>query len=125
MAWFSKKQSCVAQSSCEAEYVAAANLSNELTWWRQLSADMGQTSDEPLTIWCDNQSAGILSQHAGKFGTTKHIALKYHVLRQRQANGEVVVRWCSAANQLADIFTKNTQVGQFKRVATLILETKI
>lgn len=123
VAWYSKAQTCIAQSSCEAEYVAAASLSNELVWWRTLRADMGLKDSGPLTIHCDNQSAGVLAQHAGKFEATKHILLKYHVLRARQRDGEVVVRWCPASAQLADILTKNATISHFLRIASQILGT--
>jgi hypothetical protein len=125
VAWSSKAQTCIAQSSCEAEYVAAASLSNELVWWRQLREDMGLADTGPLTIHCDNQSAGVLAQHSGKFEATKHILLKYHVLRSRQADGEVVVRWCPASAQVADLLTKNAQVGHFLKMATLILGSSV
>jgi hypothetical protein len=121
VAWHSKAQTCIAQSSCEAEYVAAASLSNELVWWRTLRADMGLTDSGPLTIHCDNQAAGVLAQHAGKFEATKHILLKYHVLRARQEDGEVVVRWCPASAQVADLLTKNAQVGHFLKMGSRIL----
>ena len=125
VAWYSKKQSCISQSSCEAEYVAAASLSNELVWWRQLLMDVGCDTSLPLEIFSDNKAAGVLAQHSGNFERTKHIRLRYHVLRARQADGEVVVRWCPASEQLADIFTKNTAVGHFKTIASRILGASI
>ena len=82
---------------------------------------MGLTDSGPLTIHCDNQAAGVLAQHAGKFEATKHILLKYHVLRARQGDGEVVVRWCPALAQVADLLTKNAQVGHFLKMGSRIL----
>ena len=125
VAWYSKQQSSISQSSCEAEYVAACSLSNELVWWRTLLESVGVTNLAPLDIWCDNKSAGVLAQHSGNFERTKHIRLRYHVLRERQKIGEVIVRWCPASSQLADILTKNVGIGDFKRVAFQILGASI
>ena len=125
VAWFSKRQSCIAQSSCEAEYVSACSLSNELAWWRVLMEDVGFVLNAPLEIWCDNKSAGVLAQHSGNFERTKHIRLRYHVLRERQKDGEVVVRWCPASYQLADILTKNAGVAHFKDMASRLLGASV
>ena len=39
VSWKSKKQTCVALSTVEAEYVALANGTQEITWLRQLSIE--------------------------------------------------------------------------------------
>ena len=125
VAWYSKQQSSISQSSCEAEYVAACSLGNELSWWRTLLESVGVINIPALDIWCDNKSAGVLAQHSGNFERTKHIRLRYHVLRERQKLGEVVVRWCPASSQLADILTKNVGVQVFKHMASRILGASI
>ncbi|KAL0413716.1 UNVERIFIED_CONTAM: Retrovirus-related Pol polyprotein from transposon RE2 [Sesamum radiatum] len=55
--WVSKKQATVAQSSVEAEYIAAAATSNQATWLRRILEDMGEKQEEPTTIYCNNKSA--------------------------------------------------------------------
>ena len=87
--------------------------------------DVGFVLNAPLEIWCDNKSAGVLAQHSGNFERTKHIRLRYHVLRERQKDGEVVVRWCPASYQLADILTKNAGVAHFKDMASRLLGASV
>ncbi|KAL0383683.1 UNVERIFIED_CONTAM: Myosin-6 [Sesamum calycinum] len=53
--WASKKQAIVAQSSTEAEDIAAAATSNQATWLRRILEDMRQKQEEPTTIYCDNK----------------------------------------------------------------------
>ncbi|KAK4380823.1 Retrovirus-related Pol polyprotein from transposon RE2 [Sesamum angolense] len=53
--WASKKQATVAQSSAEAEYIAAAATSNQTIWLRRILEDMGEKQEEPTTIYCDKQ----------------------------------------------------------------------
>ena len=40
ISWFSRKQSCVALSITEAEYVAACSASCEVVWMRKLLSDL-------------------------------------------------------------------------------------
>ncbi|KAL0359588.1 UNVERIFIED_CONTAM: hypothetical protein Sangu_0808200 [Sesamum angustifolium] len=55
--WASNKQANVAQSSAEAEYIAAAATSNQAIWLRRILEDIGEKQEEPTTIYCDNKSA--------------------------------------------------------------------
>ena len=53
ISWFSRKQSCVALSTAEAEYVAACSASCEVIWIRKLLSNL---FDLPLDATYDNQS---------------------------------------------------------------------
>ena len=53
--WHSKKQSCVALSTAEAEYMALASAAQDAVWLKQLIEELTQSSVKPLTE--DNQSA--------------------------------------------------------------------
>jgi len=123
VAWHSKRQGVVAQSSAEAEYVAAASAANELVWWRSLLVDFGygMQVQEPVDLWCDNSAAVTMADHSGRFETTKHIEMRMHVLRDYQRRGLVMVQWLSAAHQLADIMTKSVSAKTFRQVVEQIL----
>ncbi|KAL0314103.1 UNVERIFIED_CONTAM: Retrovirus-related Pol polyprotein from transposon RE2 [Sesamum angustifolium] len=54
--WASKKQATVAQSSAEAEYIAAAATSNQAIWLRRILEDIGENKRSP------RQSTAITSQ---------------------------------------------------------------
>jgi hypothetical protein len=121
VAWYSKRQGSVAQSSCEAEYVAAASAGKEIVWWRRLLSDFGAKITGPTKLYCDNKSATMLARHSGRFDATKHIALKMHVLREYQSAHALDVTWLPATDMMADIMTKNTEPALFKRMASLIM----
>lgn len=125
VSWRAALQGSVSQSSCEAEYVAGAALGNELVWWRLLCEDMGYPPTGPYPLYCDNEAAKSLAEHAGRFEATKHIKLRYHVLRQYQAEGAVRVIWCPATHQWADVLTKNCAVKHFKRMVSHILGSEV
>jgi transposase InsO family protein len=121
VSWRSVVQSSVAQSSCEAEYIAAGALANEIVWWRLLCNDLGHAMVGASPIRCDSEAAVGMAKHAGKFEATKHVRVKYHVLREYQQERLVQTVWCPSAHQYADVLTKNVAVHTFKRVVDLML----
>ncbi|KAL0321431.1 UNVERIFIED_CONTAM: Retrovirus-related Pol polyprotein from transposon RE1 [Sesamum radiatum] len=96
--WASKKQATVAQSSAEAEYIAAA-ASNQATWLRRILEDMGEKQEEPTTIYCDNKSAIAITKNPVQHNRTKHIDIKYHALREATTRGEIELKYCSTEEQ--------------------------
>jgi hypothetical protein len=54
--WFSQKQSSVAQSTTEAEYVAAASCCSQILWIVHTMRDFGVIF-ERVPLMCDNTSA--------------------------------------------------------------------
>ncbi|KAL0403672.1 UNVERIFIED_CONTAM: Retrovirus-related Pol polyprotein from transposon RE1 [Sesamum radiatum] len=114
--WASKKQATVAQSSAEAEYIAAAAASNQATWLRRILEDMGEKQEEPTTIYCDNKSAIAITKNPVQHNRTKHIDIKYHALREATTRGEIELKYCSTEEQLADMFTKALPRDKFEEL---------
>lgn len=61
---------------------------------------------ELVTIYCDNTSAINISKNLVKHFKTKHIAIKYHLLREQVQEKAVKLEYVPTKEQLADIFTK-------------------
>ncbi|KAL0418687.1 UNVERIFIED_CONTAM: Retrovirus-related Pol polyprotein from transposon RE1 [Sesamum radiatum] len=114
--WASKKQATVAQSSTEAEYIAAAATSNQAIWLRRILEDIGEKQEEPTTIYCDNKSAIAITKNPVQHSRTKHIDIKYHSLREATTRGEIELKYCSTEEQLADIFTKALPRNKFEEL---------
>ena len=55
--WVSKKQKAVAQSTAEAEYVAAAKATSQAIWLRRILEDMGEKQEGGTILYCDNKLA--------------------------------------------------------------------
>ena len=126
MDWSTTRQITIAQSSCEAEYTAAAETANQVTWWRLLLTELTKTRQLPPTkLYCDNKAATILAQHSGRWQATKHIGPLTHKLRQHQETGTVDVTWLSATSMLADILTKNSEPKLFRRLSTIIMGSPV
>jgi hypothetical protein len=54
--WFNRKQTFVALSSTEAEYMAVSMASCESIWLHKLLTGLFDQELEPMVIYCDNQS---------------------------------------------------------------------
>ncbi|GJW15534.1 hypothetical protein Tco_0019667, partial [Tanacetum coccineum] len=105
--WNSKKQSVVAQSSAEAEYISVAGAVNHAIWIRKLLSDLDLTQEVPTAIFCDNKSAIAIAENPVQHGRTKHINVKYHAIREAEKNEEVKLKYCTSETQLADMLTKS------------------
>lgn len=112
--WNSHKQESVAQSSAEAEYVAAANAANQALWLRKVLIDLGIPQTKPTKLFVDNQSAISISQNPIFHERTKHIHMKYHALRDAQKKGEILVQYCCSVDQVVDIMTKVLHRAKFE-----------
>ncbi|MEY5045629.1 MAG: hypothetical protein RL713_854, partial [Bacteroidota bacterium] len=105
ISWYSKKQSVPAQSSAEAEYYAASRAANEAIWLKKLLNELG-FEQKTVTIYEDNQACIALTKNPEDHKRTKHIQVKYHVIRYYVSQGLVKMVYCHTKDQLADIFTK-------------------
>ncbi|XP_065073043.1 uncharacterized protein LOC135697357 [Ochlerotatus camptorhynchus] len=54
--WVSRKQSCVAMSTMEAEYVALSEATQEVVWLRRLLTELNENQRRPTVIFEDNKS---------------------------------------------------------------------
>ncbi|GJV93194.1 retrovirus-related pol polyprotein from transposon TNT 1-94 [Tanacetum coccineum] len=73
--WSAKKQSSVAMSSAEAEYVAAAGCCAQVLWIKSQLADYDVLYDK-VPIFCDNTSAIAISNNPVLHSRTKHIDIR-------------------------------------------------
>jgi len=80
--WFSNKQSSIALSTTEAEYVDVASCCTQLLWMMQTLQDIQITCSPPISILCDNTSAINISKNPIMHSKTKHIPIKYHFLQE-------------------------------------------
>lgn len=87
--WRTKKQSAVALSTTEAEYMAMAECSKHLVWFRRLIYILTQDPPQPTKIklaatslFNDNNRALFLSQEAAINARSKNTQIRNHYIRK-------------------------------------------
>jgi hypothetical protein len=115
VSWSSKKQTSIALSTAEAEYVAAEQCCAQLLWMRQTLRDFGYNLSK-VPLLCDNESAICIADNPVERSRTKHINIRHHFLRDHQQKGDIEVYHISTENQLVDIFTKPLDEKTFCRL---------
>ena len=117
----SKSQAATALSSCEAEYISLALAAQEIVHCRQLLCDLKEEQDGPTVLLCDNIAAGELVKSETHQQRSKHIAIRYHFIRECVQRKEIKVEWCSGQENAADMFTKPLGRVLFQKHATKLL----
>lgn len=112
--WCSKKQQIVAQSTAEAEFIAATAATNQVLWLKKIMCDLQEEQKFSIDVFVDNQAAIAISNNPVFHGKTKHFNIKLYFLREVQQKGEVSLVYCKSEDQLADIFTKPLPVSKFE-----------
>ena len=121
MSWRSKKQTTVALSMAEAEYVALAGATQEAVWMRQLTADLnGEPATEPTVVFEDNQAAIAMAKNPQFHGRSKHILIKYHFVRDKVNDGMINISYCPTTEMIADMLTKGLPTGTFNKLRKMI-----
>ena len=106
ISWNSSKQSVIALSTVEAEYIAATEASKEAVFLRDLFANFFNTVPRTVPIYCDNQGAISLATHAGFHKRTKHIKLQFHFIRAFVKDRTIHLSYIPSNSNLPDMFTK-------------------
>eukprot|EP00253_Pinus_taeda_P011335 PITA_11335 len=119
--WNSKKQSVVALSSTEAEYVAVTSAGTQALWLRKILEEIGEKQVQPTVIYCDNVSAIKLAKNPVHHSRTKHLDMKYHFIIDLVQKKDIELKHINTQHQLADIFTKAVAKDQFLAIRDKIV----
>jgi hypothetical protein len=103
--WGSKKQSCVATSTVQAEFIASSTAVKEATWLRGLMSELD------IPVWkvrlhCDSTGCIANLKNPVNSKYTKHLAIAFHHAREDVIHGNIDLKYIPSAENVADIFTK-------------------
>ena len=104
--WVSELQSFIAQSSMEAETIAANKLLNEILYLQNLFNDTHLLKQEGTPMLIDNQSAIQSAQNPTHHKRTKHFEITEFHLRENTEKGRVVPTKVPSACNTSDLLTK-------------------
>jgi hypothetical protein len=106
ISWASKQQAVVAQSSCEAEYIALGFTARQVLWLRILAEELGFPQNGPSFVACDNRGAIYSSQDPKSHSRLKHIDIRYHFIRSCVNERLIDVHHIPGTQNVADVCTK-------------------
>lgn len=108
ISWKSAKQTCIARSTMEAEFIALDLASLEADWLRSLLADipLWRKPTPSISMHCDSQSAIRVAKNSVYNGKKRHIRVRHVSVRQFIVNGVISLEYVRTEKNLADPFTK-------------------
>jgi hypothetical protein len=115
--WNSKKQSIVATSSTEAEYIAASETVKDMLYVHNLLTEITPVST-PMCLFVDNSGSICISEKNLNNQRTKHIDVRYHHIRDWVQSKVVQIEKIGTLDNTADIFTKPLGVQLFQHHST-------
>ena len=118
--WKTKKQSSVALSSVEAEYMGMCQAAKEAVWITGLLEDFGITLRSPVIIYGDNQGALALVQNPVFHPRSKHIDVQYHFTRELVQSGRITVKYITTKAMIADGLTKSLPRPQHEALTKML-----
>ncbi|VFQ89696.1 unnamed protein product [Cuscuta campestris] len=106
--WKSSKQDTTADSTTEAEYMAAAEAAKEGVWIKKFISELGvvPSINDPIPLFCDNTGAIAQAKEPRSHQKTKHIVRSYHIIREIVDRGDVEICKVGTDDNIADPLTK-------------------
>ena len=107
VSWRSTLQHVVPLSTTEVEYMALSEATKEQLWLREFFCELG--------LHCDSQSAICLAKNAVHHDRTKHVANKFHFIRDIVDFGLVKIHKIHTTLNPTDLLTKGLPENAFKK----------
>ena len=119
ISWQCKKQTIVATSSIEVEYVAAANCCGQVLWIQNQMLDYGFNFMN-TKIFIDNQSTICIVKNPVYHNRTKHIENRHHFIRDANEKHLIQVLKIHTDDNVADLLTKAFDGPRFQHLVVHI-----
>ena len=108
VSWKSVKQTLMASSTMAAEFIACYEASNHGIWLRNFVTGLQIVAgvERPLKLFCDNKSAVMYSNNNRSNTKSKHVDIKFLVVKERVQNGQISIEHIGTDSMVADPLTK-------------------
>ena len=108
VSWKSAKQSVIATSTMEAEFVACFEATIQALWLRNFVTrfNLVDTISRPMQIYCDNTAAVFFSKNDKYSKGAKHMDLKFLTVKEEVQNRRVSIQHIGTELMIADPLTK-------------------
>lgn len=118
VSWKSSRQTCIARSTMESEFIALDKAGEEAEWLRNFLEDI-PCWNKPVpavTIHCDSTSAIARAQNSMYNGKSRHIRRRHNTIRQLISNGIISIDHVRSKENLADPLTKGINRDQMYKL---------
>ena len=119
VSWRSGKQSLIAASSCEAEYIALFHAASEGLFLRQLLAELLNEPPQTVSLFGDNMGSLKLADHQAYHKKSRHINIKYHFIRKYVENKSIKLTYIPSKLNMADMCTKPVKSPNIRNFASI------
>lgn len=109
--WNTKRQTATPASTAEAEYVAVHEALKEILWLKELAISVGIKVDKPIVVHEDN--AACIKIVNDFMATNRHIQIPLDRIKDRIQSNQIILKYISTQDQLADMFTKSLPKPSF------------
>ncbi|GJT21451.1 putative ribonuclease H-like domain-containing protein [Tanacetum coccineum] len=110
ISWQCKKQTVIANSTTEAEYVAAANYYGQVLWIQNQILDYGFNFMN-TKIYIDNESIICIVKNLVFYSKNKHIEIRHHFIRDSYEKRLIQVIKIHTNHNVVDLLTKAFDVS--------------
>lgn len=92
----------------------------EIIWCWRILADLEYLQEKATVLNSDSQNTIRLALSPEFHSRTKHVNIKYHMIREQIKNGVLQINYISLNDNVADIFTKPLAPEKFKKLCALL-----
>jgi len=118
--WTSRKQSIVALSTTQAEYIAMSEVAREVLWLNQLIQQLKFKIASPPIIYGDNIiTINEINKKQTSEKAGKHISIRYHHIKDEVLQKTMRICWIESEKNIADLFTKRFGRQRFEQLRQL------
>ncbi|WVZ07142.1 hypothetical protein V8G54_020488 [Vigna mungo] len=106
--WRSVRQTIIARSTMESEFVSLEMAGSEAEWLKNFLANipLGMKPTPSVSIHCDCQSVIAIAKNKNYNGKNRHIQLRHNLVKQLLKNGTISIDYVKSERNLADLLTK-------------------
>ena len=117
ISWNSKKQTCLALPTAEAEYSALAKAAQESIWLQRLLGHMGECLINPMTIFEINESTIAMTKNPQFHGRAMHV--------NAWKSKTVELKYRRRSDMIADMMMKGLCEAKLKLKLKLFIHSNI
>ena len=108
VSWKSSKQTVIARSTMESEFIALDKCGEEAEWLRHFLEDIPRWPKPvpPICIHCHSQSSIGRAQNSMYNGKSRHIRRRHNTIKQQLSIGVISIDYVKSKDNIADRLTK-------------------